>query len=193
MTYTNFLNVFQRTKTCNDLRFVYEGNPQNRTSFWTANSAAFYKRICTVTCKRVVQIKNSSVHITFVRTRVNGSKRGLVILLSVYNEIWKSVNAWKVLSLVFVPFFYLKIFPENTTGGRDWVQLRVISVIFASVMNNVISRGKRKWNGNGKKPSFLVLGNGPQLMEGCMSECKESSSRMGCSPWIMFYYVKLLL
>ena len=168
MTYTNFLNVFQRTKTCNDLRFVYEGNPQNRTSFWTANSAAFYNRICTVTCKRVVQIKNSSVHITFVRTRVNGSKRGLVILLSVYNEIWKSVNAWKVLSLVFAPFFTLKVFQKTQRKGEteyncEW---------FASVMNNVISRRKRKWNGNAKKPSFLVLGNGTQLMEGYMSECK---------------------
>ena len=118
MTYTNFLNVFQRTKTCNDLRFVYEGNPQNRTSFWTANSAAFYNRICTVTCKRFVQIKNSSVHITFVRTRVNGSKRGLVILLSVYNEIWKSVNAWKVLSLVFAPFFTLKFFQKTQREGE---------------------------------------------------------------------------
>ena len=30
--------------------------------------------------------------------------------------------------------------------------------------------------------SFLVLGNESQVIEGYMLECKESSSRMGCSP-----------
>ena len=60
-------------KTCTDPPFVYTRYPRNSASFWTANGTATCNRICTVPCKRVAQVKNSSLQ-KFVRTSV---KRGL--------------------------------------------------------------------------------------------------------------------
>ena len=52
------------------IRLSFTRYPQNRTCFWTVNSAAICNRICRVPCKRVAQGKNSSVQ-TYGRTRVN--------------------------------------------------------------------------------------------------------------------------
>ena len=53
------------------IRLSFTRYPQNRTCFWTVNTAAICNRICRVPCKRVARIKNSSVQ-TYGRTRVNG-------------------------------------------------------------------------------------------------------------------------
>ena len=51
-----------------DLSFTRD--QRKRASFWKENSTAICYRICTVRCKRVAQVKNSSFQ-KFVRNRVN--------------------------------------------------------------------------------------------------------------------------
>ena len=57
-----FGQLFERTKTYTDPPFVNK-DPRNSASFLTADSTAICNRICMVTCKRLAQVKNSSVQI----------------------------------------------------------------------------------------------------------------------------------
>ena len=61
--------IFERPKTCADPSFVYR-KPAEVYKFWNYNRTAICNRFCTVSCKRFVQVKNSSVQ-KFFRTRVN--------------------------------------------------------------------------------------------------------------------------
>ena len=65
------LNKYLIAQKLARIRLSFTRFPQNSTCFWTVNSAAICNRICRVPCKRVAQIKNSSVQ-TYGRTRVNG-------------------------------------------------------------------------------------------------------------------------
>ena len=72
------LDKFLKGQKLARIHLSFTREPRNRASFWTANSTASCKRICTVPCKRVEQVSNSSVQ-KFVRARVN---RVLAFLLN---------------------------------------------------------------------------------------------------------------
>ena len=82
---------FLNRETLARTHLSFTRDPRNLASFRTVNIIAICNRICTVACKWVARVKNSTVQ-KFVRTRVNsGSTQGVLIIHGskfIYLHLW---------------------------------------------------------------------------------------------------------
>ena len=109
---------FLNRETLARTHLSFTRDPRNLASFRTVNITAVCNRICTVACKRVARVKNSTVQ-KFVRTRVSSG--------STHKEFWSfiEVNSYICicgLSLLFhfVLLLYLSYSAKSQGLQRSW-------------------------------------------------------------------------